>query len=126
MIHTGRIATQSKQAIPGIILSLISFRVQSLIPGTFRKKFPGVPCVALTATATPHVVDDILTSLSLKKPVAKFQTPCFRKNLFYDVKFTQLIDDPYADLKAFALHALNTDAKEDPSTIDWVSFGRTR
>lgn len=96
------------------------FRPDYLKLGYLRKKFPDVPCVALTATATPHVVQDILTSLELRKPVAKFKTPCFRANLFYDVRFKDIIDEPYADLKEFVLKALNTEAKEDTETIDWV------
>lgn len=61
------------------------FRPDYLKLGQFRKKLPGVPCVALTATATPHVVEDIITSLTLKKPIAKFKASCFRPNLYYEV-----------------------------------------
>lgn len=33
--------------------------------GALRKKLPNVPCVALTATATPHIVTDIINSLKV-------------------------------------------------------------
>ena len=98
------------------------FRPDYLKLGNLRKKFPDTPCVALTATATPHVVQDILTSLQLRQPIAKFKTPCFRSNLFYDIKFKDIIDEPYADLKEFAMKALNTKPKEDVERIDWVTF----
>ena len=47
--------------------------------------FPGAPIMALTATATPRVRDDIVTSLRLRAPrvyVASFDRP----NLFYRVE----------------------------------------
>ena len=96
------------------------FRPDYLKLGALRKKFPDIPCITLTATATPHVVEDIITSLQLKKPIAKFRTPCFRSNLFYDVRFKDILDEPYADLKEFALKALNTKPKEAVGAIDWV------
>ena len=98
------------------------FRPDYLKLGALRKKFPDVPCVALTATATPHVQQDILNSLQLRSPIAKFKTPCFRSNLYYDVRFKDTIDEPYTDLKEFALKALNTNAKEDIEAIDWVRY----
>jgi bloom syndrome protein len=33
-----------------------------------RQKFPGVPIMALTATATPRVQKDILNQLQMSKP----------------------------------------------------------
>ena len=33
-----------------------------------RRKFPGVPIMALTATATPRVQKDILHQLQMSKP----------------------------------------------------------
>ena len=50
-----------------------------------RQRFPAVPMLALTATATERVRQDILTQLRLKEPylhVASFNRP----NLFYDVR----------------------------------------
>ena len=97
------------------------FRPDYLKLGRLRNKIPRVPCIALTATATPHVVDDIISSLKLRHPVAKFKSSCFRPNLFYDVKFMDIIEDPYLNLKEFALRALHVTAGEDVKDVDWVS-----
>ena len=61
------------------------FRPDYLKLGSLRTKFDDVPWIALTATATPHVQADVLTSLQLHKPTAIFMTTCYRPNLFYDV-----------------------------------------
>ncbi|NWI21354.1 RECQ5 helicase, partial [Crypturellus soui] len=82
------------------------FRPDYLRLGTLRSRIPNTPCVALTATATKQVQDDIVAALKLKQPLATFKTPCFRSNLFYDVQFKELLTDPYANLKDFCLKAL--------------------
>ncbi len=61
-----------------------------------RKRFPDVPLVALTATATPIVQDDIIEQLKMKDTL-KFQASFNRENLFYQVlpkgdTYQQLID----------------------------------
>ncbi|KAK6478356.1 ATP-dependent DNA helicase Q5-like isoform X1 [Huso huso] len=88
------------------------FRPDYLKLGFLRDRIPGTPCVALTATATKKVQEDIANSLHLRQPLANFKTPCFRTNLFYDVIFRNLLPDPYSNLKEFCLQALgekNTD-----------------
>ncbi|MEM6721357.1 MAG: ATP-dependent DNA helicase RecQ [Bacteroidota bacterium] len=55
---------------------------------TLRELLPKVPCIALTATATPTVIDDIEVSLHLKE-VAKFQQSFTRENLAYTVLETE-------------------------------------
>ena len=97
------------------------FRPDYLKLGKLRKRLCGIPCIALTATATPHVVSDIKKSLQLLSPVASFKSSCFRPNLFYDVTFKDLLDDPYQDLKEFALRALNTDKGETLADVNWVT-----
>ncbi|XP_029456365.1 ATP-dependent DNA helicase Q5 isoform X2 [Rhinatrema bivittatum] len=82
------------------------FRPDYLRLGSLRCRVPQAPCIALTATATKQVQDDILVSLKLKQPVAMFKTPCFRSNLFYDVQLKDLLSDPYENLKDFCLKAL--------------------
>jgi superfamily II DNA helicase RecQ len=50
-----------------------------------RQHFPAVPIIALTATATPQIQDDIIDVLQLRVPVivkASFNRP----NLHYTVK----------------------------------------
>ncbi|NXS57939.1 RECQ5 helicase, partial [Brachypteracias leptosomus] len=82
------------------------FRPDYLRLGALRSRLPAAPCVALTATATSQVQQDIVAALKLKQPLATFKTPCFRSNLFYDVQFKELLTDPYANLKDFCLKAL--------------------
>jgi ATP-dependent DNA helicase RecQ len=60
------------------------FRPEYRQLASVREQFPGVPMMALTATATPHVQDDIVRALKLKsarKYVASFNRP----NLTYRV-----------------------------------------
>ena len=76
-------------------------------------------CVALTATATPDVQDDIKKTL-LRSSARSFKSSCFRPNLFYEVKFRDIIEDQYDDLKEFCLTAFGMDEKEGTTDIDWV------
>ncbi|XP_062976364.1 ATP-dependent DNA helicase Q5-like [Elgaria multicarinata webbii] len=82
------------------------FRPDYMRLGSLRYRIPNTPCIALTATATKRVQDDIIASLKLKQPVAIFKTPCFRSNLFYDVQYKELLTDPYENLKDFCLKSL--------------------
>ncbi|XP_042873002.1 uncharacterized protein LOC122253773 [Penaeus japonicus] len=82
------------------------FRPDFLRLGYLRSKIPSIPWVALTATATAKVVEDIFIQLKLKKPVSKFKSSCFRSNLFYDVRFKDALDDPFEDLKDFVIKSL--------------------
>ena len=66
------------------------FRPDYLKLGSLRKQFSDIPWAALTATATPHVQEDVLTSLQLHKPTTIFKTTCYRPNLFYDVWYVVL------------------------------------
>ncbi|QHI35728.1 ATP-dependent DNA helicase RecQ [Kordia antarctica] len=55
---------------------------------TLRELLPNVPCIALTATATPKVVQDIEENLHLKD-VQNFQQSFTRENLAYTVLQTE-------------------------------------
>ncbi|XP_055244885.2 ATP-dependent DNA helicase Q5 isoform X14 [Gorilla gorilla gorilla] len=101
------------------------FRPDYLRLGALRSRLGHAPCVALTATATPQVQEDVFAALHLKKPVAIFKTPCFRANLFYDVQFKELISDPYGNLKDFCLKALGQEADKGLSGCGIV-YCRTR
>lgn len=70
------------------------FRPDYLKLGELRQAFSLVPLLALTATATPHVQRDVIKCLHMRQPVAVFKSNCFRKNLFYDVKYKDTLKDP--------------------------------
>lgn len=95
------------------------FRPDYLKLGKLRVEYPKIPWIALTATASADVVKDIFKNLSLKETVAKFKTPCFRKNLFYDVIFKNSIQDDFIHLKQFAEKCLKS--SDDPNAKS-VSF----
>lgn len=96
------------------------FRPDYLRLGQFRDKLANIPCIALTATATPHVVEDIITCLRLRRPVATFKTCCFRPNLYYEIKFKDLFSNCFDDLKIFCMRSLSIDKKDDIKAINWV------
>jgi len=50
-----------------------------------RREFKTVPIMALTATSTPAVIDDILTTLKIEE-VSQYQLSTFRKNLSLSIK----------------------------------------
>lgn len=53
-----------------------------------RPLFPGVPVLALTASANEKVQKDIMQQLLLKQPVV-FTQSVVRKNLFYHIRYTE-------------------------------------
>lgn len=77
------------------------FRPDYLKLGEIRKLYPSIPWIALTATAAKEVVRDIVKRLELREPLARFKTPCFRKNLFYDVVYKAAIADDFLHLKEY-------------------------
>ncbi|XP_039289169.1 ATP-dependent DNA helicase Q5 isoform X2 [Nilaparvata lugens] len=85
------------------------FRPDYLKLGEIRVMYKDIPWIALTATASAKVVEDIMNQLCLTKPVHKFKTPCFRSNLFYDVVYQDRLEDSYSDLKRFVIKSLGTD-----------------
>ncbi|XP_032394105.1 ATP-dependent DNA helicase Q5 isoform X2 [Etheostoma spectabile] len=84
------------------------FRPDYLKLGELRGRLPGVPCLALTATAPKNVQEDIVQSLRLRSPLS-FVSPVFRSNLYYDVIFRELLPNPYVHLYAFIQQALALD-----------------
>lgn len=89
------------------------FRPDYLKLGNVRDMFPDVPMVALTATASAKVFDDILVQLKLRQPVAIFKTSSFRANLYYDVEFKETLDEPFENLKSFSIRALGEGWEDD-------------
>ena len=64
------------------------FRPAYLQITRLRQRLPQVPVLALTATATPHVVDDIQRQLAFRKPNV-FRMSFSRPNLNYTVAATE-------------------------------------
>ncbi len=64
------------------------FRPAYLHVGALRKQFPGIPLIALTATATPRVRTDIAQLLSLQDP-SIFEGSFERPNIGYHVVATE-------------------------------------
>lgn len=80
------------------------FRPSYLVISTIRKQLPGVPVLALTATATPLVVQDIQEKLSVSgstKGFSVFRMSFERKNLVYIVRQTP-------DKREQLIHILNS------------------
>ena len=75
------------------------FRPSYLEIANIRKLLPGVPILALTATATPRVIDDIQEQLQFQQKNV-FKMSFERKNLAYIVRHT-------SDKQAQLLHILN-------------------
>ncbi|XP_075033926.1 ATP-dependent DNA helicase Q5 isoform X2 [Mixophyes fleayi] len=94
--------------------------------GALRSRLPQTPCVALTATATKQVQDDIIASLKLRQPIAMFKKPCFRVNLFYDIQIKELLPDPYKNLKDFCLKALGEKKPSGGFSGCGIVYCRTR
>ncbi|XP_068118799.1 ATP-dependent DNA helicase Q5 isoform X1 [Hyperolius riggenbachi] len=94
--------------------------------GVLRSRLQGTPCVALTATATKQVQDDIISSLKLRQPIAMFKKPCFRVNLFYDIQMKELLRDPYGNLKDFCLKALGEKKPSGGYSGCGIVYSRTR
>ncbi|MBD5229974.1 MAG: RecQ family ATP-dependent DNA helicase [Bacteroidales bacterium] len=63
------------------------FRPSYLRIASLRKMFPKVPVLALTASATPDVIDDIAARLDMKQP-AIFRRSFTRDNISYIVRDT--------------------------------------
>ena len=61
------------------------FRKDYLELSQIRKFFPGIPLLALTATATENVRIDIIKQLNMDKKTLYFQSSFNRPNLFYEI-----------------------------------------
>ncbi|TFL02687.1 P-loop containing nucleoside triphosphate hydrolase protein [Pterulicium gracile] len=71
--------------------------------GFFRSKYPGVPIMALTATATPTVQLDIVRSLQMSDTFYALH-PFNRHNLYYEVRYMPssetLMKDVYSTIQS--------------------------
>ncbi|KDQ20898.1 hypothetical protein BOTBODRAFT_321879 [Botryobasidium botryosum FD-172 SS1] len=64
-----------------------SFRIDYRNLGFLKKKYPLVPIMALTASATAIVREDIITNLNMSPSLLTFIHPFNRENLFYEVQY---------------------------------------
>ena len=90
------------------------FRPDYLALASARRGMGDPPCVALTATATPRVQDDIAAQLDLRDP-ARLVTGFNRPNLVFEVKATAT-----ADQKRQVLHRF-LNARPDEAGLIYVA-----
>lgn len=90
--------------------------------GTLHDELNNVPCIAVTATASQQVTDDIYNSLHLRRPVLEFKSSVFRANLFYDVQFKELLDDSLINLCEF----IDEIDKQSSKSASGIIYCRTR
>ena len=87
-----------------------SFQLLSL----FKQEFPDVPMICLTATATPRVREDIISTLGLNPRGLKlFTMTTSRPNLHYEVRFKSDGRDHYDD---FLSWLKSSNARRDSRT----------
>lgn len=80
----------------------------------FRDSFPDVPIICLTATATPRVRQDVVSTLGLTENKLKiFTMTTFRENLHYEVRFKCDQEDHYSDFLGW-LKKVHKRRAEDP------------
>jgi len=95
--------------------------------GKLRSKTGNVPWAALTATANTQVVEDIMSSLGLRKGYKTFKLPCFRSNLYYDVQFKDVLENEFEDLVSFVKTSLGNDMTNRTSSSGCgIVYCRTR
>ncbi len=70
------------------------FRAEYAELGILKKIRPDIPVLALTASATPIVLDDMVKNLHLKKP-ARLVYGFYRPNLYYQVEVCKTDDEKY-------------------------------
>ena len=64
-----------------------------------KKRYPKVPLLGLTATATEKVKDDIAKRLGITKKVIYFQSSFNRPNLLYEIRDKKAIKSIENDIK---------------------------
>ncbi|KAH9223785.1 recQ family helicase-like protein RecQ [Leptodontidium sp. 2 PMI_412] len=90
----------------------------------FREKFPDVPIICLTATATAQVRNDVISTLGLAESNLKvFTMTTSRKNLHYEVRYKNDEDDHFRDFVAWlkAVHRRRTENMERRAELERIN-----
>jgi bloom syndrome protein len=74
------------------------FRKDYLCLDMLKKKYPRVPLLCLTATATIKVKEDIVKRLGIANQVVYFQSSFNRPNLVYEIRDKKALKNVEADL----------------------------
>lgn len=74
------------------------FRPDYASLGNLRKAFKKITWVACTATASDEVRESIIKQLQLQEPVCQIISNSFRNNLYYEVLFTNILENAFEDL----------------------------
>jgi ATP-dependent DNA helicase Q5 len=82
------------------------FRKDYLKLGDWRRTYPSISWIALTATAPLIVRQDVISNLNFVKPII-FQVPCFRKNLYYDIVYKNSLTDDFIELNHYLQKCLD-------------------
>lgn len=96
------------------------FRNDYMKINKFRKKFPDIPIMAVTATATTQVIEDIIVNLTLSKPLivrANFDRP----NLYLKCVKVNSIDitmvEPYIEKYSSDKIIIYTNSRKDTNEL---------
>ncbi|KAI2809537.1 ATP-dependent DNA helicase Q5 [Blomia tropicalis] len=82
------------------------FRPSYVKLGNLKARYPSIAWIALTATASSKIVNDIFEVLKFRQPVRKFIMSNFRPNIYYDVFFKDAYPQPLEELKKFVIDIL--------------------
>ena len=89
----------------------------------FKREFPSVPLIALTATATLRVRDDIIDTLELDRRALRiFVGTTARPNLHFEVRFKSDESDIYGDFIGW-LHAAHARRRRPSRVVELESRG---
>ena len=94
------------------------FRPSYIKLGNLKSRYPSISWIALTATASSKVVDDIVKLLKFRLPFEKYVMSNFRPNIHYDVFFKDSFKKPLEELKDFVISQLGPNELNIQSDID--------